>query len=79
MFFQDVFTKFKWAELWENWMAGKGSAHIFVYYQKPGKFIPETGDQEQNKNAKEEFFVTEGKFYYFVFLSNKFELILSKC
>jgi hypothetical protein len=24
--------------------------------------VAETGDWEQNKNAKEEFFVTEGKF-----------------
>ena len=42
-------------------MAGKGAAHIFVYYQKPGKFMPETGDWEQNKNGNKEFVVTEGK------------------
>lgn len=42
-------------------MAGKGAAHIFVYYQKPGKFVPETGEWEQVKNGNKEFIVTEGK------------------
>jgi hypothetical protein len=47
--------------MWENWMQGKGSAHIFVYYQKPGRFIQETGEWEENKNGNKEFIVNEGK------------------
>jgi hypothetical protein len=47
--------------MWDNWMQGKGSAHIFVYYQKPGRFIQETGDWEEQKNGNREFIVNEGK------------------
>jgi hypothetical protein len=41
-------------------MQGKGSAHIFVYYQKPGRFMAETGEWEEAKNAQKEFVVSEG-------------------
>jgi hypothetical protein len=43
-------------------MNGKGSAHIFVYYQQPGKFSPDTGEWEQNKASRVDLIVTEGTF-----------------
>lgn len=51
------------AELWETWLSGKGSAHIFVYHQAPGRFNPETNDWEPlggKQNAAKEFFVHDG-------------------
>lgn len=42
-------------------MQGKGSAHMFIYYQKPGKFNQEAGEWEEAKSAQKEFQVSEGK------------------
>lgn len=58
---EEVFTGPRYSDLWENWMNGKGSSHIFVYYQKPGRFTTETGEWEEQKNAQKEFVVSEGE------------------
>ena len=50
--------------MWENWLSGKGSAHIFVYHQPPGRFNPETNDWEPlggKQNTAKEFYVHDGK------------------
>lgn len=57
----EIFQGPRYADLWDNWMQGKGSAHIFVYYQKPGRFMAETGEWEEAKNAQKEFVVSEGE------------------
>lgn len=49
-------------------MQGKGSAHIFVYYQKPGRYMPETGEWEETKNAQKEFVVSEGMFKSYILI-----------
>lgn len=41
-------------------MNGKGSAHMFVYHQKPGRLVPDSGEWEENKNSQKEFIVSEG-------------------
>lgn len=45
----------------ETWFKGVGSAHIFIYYQKPYK-LNDQGECVEPQNSREEFFITDGTF-----------------
>lgn len=46
-------------------MKGQGSAHLFVYYQKPYR-VTETGEIDEYKGGREEFYITDGKCSNFI-------------
>jgi len=44
----------------ETWFKGQGSAHIFIYYQKPYK-INDQGETIEQPGSREDFFITDGE------------------
>lgn len=44
----------------ETWFKGVGTAHIFIYYQKPYR-LNDQGECVEPANSREEFFITDGE------------------
>jgi hypothetical protein len=47
----------------ETWFKGQGSAHIFIYYQKPYR-LTDSGETVEVAGAREDFFITDGRFAF---------------
>ena len=57
---QEPFTNQKFKGTFDAWMKGTGPAHLFIYYQRPYK-ITDSGEIDEYRGGREEFFVTDGK------------------
>lgn len=44
----------------ETWFKGSGSAHVFIYYQKPYR-LTDSGETVEVAGAREDFFITDGE------------------
>jgi len=47
-------------QLLENFFKGTGSAHLFIYYQKPYR-LTESGETVEVAGARDDFFITDGE------------------
>lgn len=47
----------------ENWFKGIGTAHIYIYYQKPFK-TNDYGELIEQSQSREDFYLTDGEFLF---------------